>query len=113
VRESSALPVVFVVAIAFAFDPLRRRVQVLIDRTFFRNRPDHRRTLRDVSEALVTIVDLPEVVARVGRSLATAVVTGRVAIGFWPDERPAIAWISGDDAPIKEPSPALHARKAA
>jgi signal transduction histidine kinase len=109
-RESSFVFVVFVVTVAFAFDPLRRRVQVLIDRTFFRNRPDHRRTLRDVSDALVTIVDLPAVVARVGWSLATAVVTERVAIGFWPDDAPAVGWSSDPAAFASEPSPTLRAR---
>ncbi len=110
-RESALFFVAFVVTVAFAFDPLRRRVQVLIDRTFFRNRPDHRRTLHDVSEALVTIVDLPAVVARVGWSLAAAVVTERVAIGFWPDDAPALAWSSDREVPEQdEPSPALRAR---
>jgi signal transduction histidine kinase len=58
----------------------------------------------------VTIVDLPGVVARVGRSLATAVVTERVAIGFWPDDGSPIAWSSADDVGATEPGPALRAR---
>lgn len=115
-RASSLFTVVFIVAVAFAFDPLRRRVQVLIDRTFFRNRPDHRRTLRDVSEALVTIVDLPGVLARVGGSLATAAVAERVAIGFWPDDGTPIAWSAPpttDTDADAAPSLALRARVTA
>lgn len=108
-RESSLFFVTFVVTTAFAFDPLRRRVQVVIDRTFFRHRPDPRRTLRDVSHALVSIVDLPEIVARAGRSFAAAAMTERVAIGFWPADAPAFAWRSDADAPDGAPAAALAA----
>ena len=112
-RQSPVLTVIFIVTVAFAFDPARRRVQVLIDRMFFRNRPDHRRTLRAVSEALVSIVDLPAVVARVGWSLAAAVVSERVTIGTWPDDLDPLGWSSDPNGPPHVPSPELKARMIA
>ncbi len=50
--------VVFVAAlsIALAFDPLRRRVQALIDRAFYRSKLDYQRLLPDMSERVATSI---------------------------------------------------------
>lgn len=49
-------PIVFAatLTIALAFDPLRRRVQRLIDLALYRSRPDYQRLVSDVSERLAT-----------------------------------------------------------
>jgi signal transduction histidine kinase len=60
----------FVVLLAFVFEPLRRRLQRVVDRAFYRGGPDYRATVREVSEAMTTLLDLDEVVGRV-----TSVVT--------------------------------------
>jgi signal transduction histidine kinase len=89
-----ALTVLFVVTVAFAFDPLRRRVQYAIDRTFFRNRPDYGRTLREVSAALATMLDLRAVVTRVGEALRESLALERVTIGLWLDGDERVHWCS-------------------
>ena len=86
--------VAFMVALAFAFDPLRRRVQLLVDRTFFRHRPDHAGILGGVSEALATVLDLRQVVERVGAAVREALVVERVAIALWPDGLEPLGWCS-------------------
>jgi two-component sensor histidine kinase len=45
-------------SIALAFDPLRRRVQDLIDRTFYRTKLDYQRLLPEMSERLATSIVL-------------------------------------------------------
>ncbi len=93
-RAAPALTLVFIVAVAFAFDPLRRRVQSLIDRTFFRSRPDYRRALGAMSEALTSILDLRQVVTRVGEALVGALTVERVTIGVWRDDGDVFLWSS-------------------
>jgi signal transduction histidine kinase len=109
-RANPIFTVIFVTTIAFAFDPARRRVQALIDRAFFRHRPDHRRTLHDVSEALVSIVDLPAVMARVGLALATAALSERVTIALWHDDLEPVGWSSDPNVDERPPSPELRIR---
>ena len=93
-RAAPALTLVFIVAVAFAFDPLRRRVQSFIDRTFFRSRPDYRRALGAMSEALTSILDLRQVVTRVGEALVGALVVERVTIGVWREDGDVYLWSS-------------------
>ena len=63
--------VIFVaaVSIALAFDPLRRRVQALIDRTFYRTKLDVQRLLAEMSERLVTSIVLDDLAAPLTREL--------------------------------------------
>jgi signal transduction histidine kinase/FtsH-binding integral membrane protein len=103
--------VAFIVALAFAFAPLRGWVQALLDRTFFRNRPDYRRTLREVSEVLTTILDLGEVVTRVGEALSRAFAAERVVIELWHDGVPECAWSSDNQTPAPlDPTSAVRRR---
>jgi two-component sensor histidine kinase len=57
-RRSNDTLVVFAaaVSIALAFDPLRRRVQTVIDRAFYRSKLDYQRLLPDMSERVATSI---------------------------------------------------------
>ena len=118
-RAAPAFMVLFIIAVAFAVDPLRRQVQRVVDRTFYRSRPDYRGTLREVSIALATMLDLREVATRVGETLVDAIASERVIIDLWPEggetmeystdegegQRSALrAWITRDPRPINRPA---------
>jgi two-component sensor histidine kinase len=82
--------VVFVAAlgIALAFDPLRRRVQHLINLTFYRARLDYERLLPEMSERLATSLVLDKLAA-----LLTVELPRRLQI-----EWAALAVLAGDNA---------------
>lgn len=52
-------------ALALLVEPLRRRLQTLIDRTFYRARLSYRRTIASLSRALSTLLDLDAVADQV------------------------------------------------
>ena len=70
---SNYFPVVFALAIILLFDPMRRRVQALIDRFFFANRSRLEEAMVELGEAVTAQVDLQavveELVARLPRIL--------------------------------------------
>ncbi len=45
------------------------RPKNVIDRTFYRSRLDYRRTVSDLSAALTSLLDLDEILGRVGRTV--------------------------------------------
>jgi len=59
---SPYFPLVFALVIALLFEPLRRRLQVLVDGWFFAERRRLRRTLQELGQAVTGQVDLAAVV---------------------------------------------------
>ena len=64
--------VTFLFFAILAFNPLRDRLQALVDRMFDRDRAGYRDAMREISEAMVSMLSLDEVVDR----LLTAVTEG-------------------------------------
>jgi serine phosphatase RsbU (regulator of sigma subunit)/anti-sigma regulatory factor (Ser/Thr protein kinase) len=60
----------FALVVVFLFEPLHRRIQSFVDRTFYRQHYDYRTAIKSLSEAMTSILD-PE---RILRTLAGAVV---------------------------------------
>ncbi|MDX2169913.1 MAG: hypothetical protein SF182_22780, partial [Deltaproteobacteria bacterium] len=100
-RQRAVLGVLTVVALAFAFDPLRRLVQRLVDRAFFRSAIDARATLRRLSELLATLLDLRAVAAQVTQVLADALQLQHVSLSVLPqDGDDGAAWRRAADGAL-------------
>lgn len=68
--RSPLFAVGFALVVVFLFEPLHRRIQAFVDRTFYRQRYDYRSAIKSLSEAMTSILDP----ALVLRTLASAVV---------------------------------------
>jgi len=64
VSRSPWFSALFMFGVALAFQPLRGRVQRLVDRTFFRERQDYVRTLQALARSMTSILDLDELTRR-------------------------------------------------
>jgi signal transduction histidine kinase/ABC-type multidrug transport system fused ATPase/permease subunit len=62
--ESPLFSVVFLFLAILAFNPLRDRLQRIVDRVFDRDRAGHRDALREISEAMVSMLSLGEISER-------------------------------------------------
>ncbi len=60
--SSPYFPIVFALVIVLLFEPLRRRIQILVDRFFFAERRRLERAIRDLSQAVTAQLDLAAVV---------------------------------------------------
>jgi len=47
----------FALAVVMLFEPIHKRIQRLVDRTFYRQRYDYRATIKNLSEAMTSILD--------------------------------------------------------
>lgn len=57
VSESAGFRIAFLLAVAFTFEPVHRRSQRFVDRVFYRQRYDYRKTLRETTEAMAGILE--------------------------------------------------------
>lgn len=99
-RDTSVVTVGFVLLTALLIDPLRRSVQFVIDRAFYRTRLDYSATISRLSDALTTLLDARAIVDQVVRVLLDAMHLERAALCiFEPDGRGRL-WIGEPDAPL-------------
>ena len=82
-----AVWVVSLVAGALAFQPLRSRIQTVLDRRFYRERYDYRRTLVEFTADLSTETDLDRMLSAATSRLAETLGLARIAV-FLRDEAP-------------------------
>lgn len=61
VYRSPLFSILFALAVVFFFGPLHERIQTLVDRVFYRQRYDYRKTIRETSEAMIRILDQGEI----------------------------------------------------
>jgi adenylate cyclase len=61
VSESKAFPVVFTFLIILIFNPLRNRIQSLVDRMFFRKEYDAQAIIDRIGGAMTSLMDLPQI----------------------------------------------------
>jgi len=81
-------------ALALLFEPLRQRLQRLVDRAFYRTRLSYRRTIAALSRALSTLLDLDEVVGQVTRVLTESMQVEWAAVALPPaGEAPGGTWL--------------------
>ena len=87
--------VTFLFIAILAFNPLRNRMQGLVDRVFDRDRAAYRRAVREISEAMVSMLSLREICDRILIALTDTMGVDRAMVLLFDDEermlRPA-AW---------------------
>ena len=62
--QSRAFPILFTLGVVLVFNPLRNRVQDLVDRVFFRKEYDYGGILDKVSRAMTSLLELQQVLKR-------------------------------------------------
>jgi len=60
-RWSILFSIFFFVVIVFVFDPLKKRVQLVIDRILFKGKYDYQKTLAALSDAMASMLNLDEI----------------------------------------------------
>jgi class 3 adenylate cyclase len=72
VSQSRSFPLLFGLGVLFLLNPLRERIQHVLDRLFFRIRYDFRQTIERLSQDLTTLLNLDEIVQRIVHTVMNA-----------------------------------------
>ena len=100
--RSPRFTVMFMFLAILAVNPLRNRMQALVDRLFDRERGRDRQTVREISEAMVSMLSIQEIVERIVRALSDAMGVERSMVLLLADDERALrpeAW--GGDFAVK------------
>ncbi|RIL03048.1 MAG: hypothetical protein DCC71_15765 [Proteobacteria bacterium] len=93
--RSPQFTIVFLFFAILAVNPLHKRVQALVDRLFDRERGRDRQTVREISEAMVSMLSIQEIVERIVRALSDAMGVERSMVLLLSDDERALrpeAW---------------------
>jgi signal transduction histidine kinase len=100
--NEAILGMAFALLVAFGLDPLRRLVQNVVDRAFYRSRLDYRGTIGELSEALTTLLDRYEVVAQVTRTVTEAMHLESTSVYLRSDGGLGELWVRDANGPLVE-----------
>jgi two-component system NtrC family sensor kinase len=71
-RWSMLFAILFFLVIVFVFEPLKKRVQLFIDRLLFKGKYDYQKTLMALSDAMASMLNLDEIMDKTLRTLTQA-----------------------------------------
>lgn len=80
VQENEVLNITAFLVIAFAFDPIKRRVQEAIDRIFYRERMNYQRALLEFSQELPRQMNLDQIMNSMVNRISSTMHVDRIAI---------------------------------
>jgi len=69
--QSRAFPILFTLGVIVVFNPLRNRIQDLVDRMFFRKEYDYTEIIERIGGAMTTLLDLGQVISRLIQTFRT------------------------------------------
>jgi signal transduction histidine kinase len=88
--RSPAFSVGFLFFAILFFNPIRNRLQSLVDRTFDRDRAAYRKAVREISEAMVSMLSIKEVVDRILVALTDTMGVNRALVLLLDESRRAL-----------------------
>jgi signal transduction histidine kinase len=88
--RSPQFTLVFLFFAILAVNPLRDRMQALVDRLFDREHGRYRQTVREISEAMVSMLSIQEIVERIVRALSDAMGVERSMVLLLSDDEHAL-----------------------
>src|SRR5690606_19271549 len=99
--RSPRFTMLFLFFAILAFNPLRSRVQNVVDRVFDRDQGRYRQTVREISEAMVSMLSIKEIVERIVRALSEAMGVERsMVLLLAEDDRTLRPEAHGGDWPL-------------
>lgn len=84
--------VLFVLALAIVLDPLRRGMQRLVDRAYYRERWDYRKTIGEQSQAMTTWLDMEAIVRHVMHIVTNEMHLESTTLCLFDEGEKAIVW---------------------
>jgi two-component system NtrC family sensor kinase len=70
--DSIFFQILFFFFIAFVFGPLKSKIQILVDRVFYKGKYDYQKAIKDVSQMIVSVLDYNKIASHVMNTIGDA-----------------------------------------
>lgn len=81
--DSIYFPVLFFLLIAFVFGPLKSKIQIFIDGIFNKDAYDYQKTIKYVSQMIVTVLDYDEITEHLMNAIVNAMRIDHCSLFLW------------------------------
>jgi adenylate cyclase len=103
VSRSPMFPFLFVLAVVFLFNPVRNRIQKVIDRVFYRLEYDYQTTLQKISETMRSLLNLDQIRKRIIDTVLSVMFIDSCCVMLSnPEEKVYEGLVIGYDAPMSK-----------
>jgi signal transduction histidine kinase len=106
-RQPAVLATLVVLGLGVALDPLRRAVQQVVDRGFYRTRLDYRATIGELSAVMTTLLRREEIVAQIARVLTQSMQLSSARLCLFEAGQGTEWWLGDDGVAHEAPAAAV------
>lgn len=96
-EENTLMNVIALVAIAFAFDPIKRKVQDWIDRYFYQERYNYQTALSEFSQELPRLINLDQILTSMVNRISSTMHIEKVAVVICDEKEGCFSFSKGVD----------------
>ena len=86
--DSVYFPIFFFILVSIVFGPVKTRIQILVDRYFFKGRYDYRQTIKHLSQTISAVLDLKQIAALVVETISGSMQVGHCCMYLSDDSKP-------------------------
>jgi len=86
--DSIYFPFFFFILVSIVFGPVKSRIQVLVDRYFFKGKYDYRQTIKQLSQTITAVLDLRQIAASVVETISGSMQVGHCCMYLSDDSMP-------------------------
>jgi len=86
--DSAYFPLFFFVVVSIVFGPVKTRIQILVDRYFFKGRYDYRQTIKQLSQTISAVLDLRQISALLVETISGSMQVSHCSMYLSDDSTP-------------------------
>ena len=101
--DSAYFPLFFFIVVSVIFGPVKTRIQILVDRYFFKGRYNYRQTIKELSQTISAVLDLRQIAAKLVETISSSMQVSNCSIYLSDDSKSIYVRCRSNGDPILPP----------
>jgi signal transduction histidine kinase len=87
--DSAYFPLFFFIVVSVVFGPVKTRIQILVDRYFFKGRYDYRQTIKQLSQTISAVLDVRQIASLLVETISGSMQVSHCCMYLSEDSKPS------------------------